>query len=430
MAQIILILALMALSALFSCSETAFACVNKIRLKHMADQGDPRAEKALHIAETYEKSLTAILVGNNIVNIGSSSLATVFFTELVGSAGPVVSTIAMTVLILTFGEVLPKSYAKSHAEACALRFAAALSAFTVAMTPFVLLFDHLSKICQTHTKAPSVTEDELKYIIDEIEEEGVLEKQESNLVLSALQFDETSVSEILIPRVKVTALSVHADIQEIQEIMLHSSFSRFPVYEKDMDNIIGMVTSKSFFQLMSGMYRSFSDIVQHVLYVSETSAISDVLRQMQQSKIHMAIVVDQYGGTRGIVTLEDVLEELVGDIYDESDEVIPPISQTAPHQYTILGACSLGDLEDFLDDSDDQMQQEADTTATSVGGWVTELLEHIPAPGEQVLWNRYQFTVLEADNQSVQKVQLIVLPKPESTQSEKSASAAESQETA
>lgn len=186
-----------------------------------------------------------------------------------------------------------------------------------------------------------------------------------------------------------------------------------------MDNIIGMVTSKSFFQLMSGMYRSFSDIVQHVLYVSETSAISDVLRQMQQSKIHMAIVVDQYGGTRGIVTLEDVLEELVGDIYDESDEVIPPISQTAPHQYTILGACSLGDLEDFLDDSDDQMQQEADTAATSVGGWVTELLEHIPAPGEQVLWNRYQFTVLEADNQSVQKVQLIVLPKPESTQSEK-----------
>ena len=213
--MIVVLLILLVLSGLFSSSETAFASVNKIRLKAMADQGDKRAETALRVSEHYEDALTAILVGNNIANIGSSSLATVLFTQWVGDIGPAVATVVMTILVLTFCEVLPKSYAKSHAESLALHFAAALSGFTKLMTPFVKIFDLMSKAFRPKTESPSVTEDELKYIIDEIEEEGVLEEQESDLVLSALQFDETTVNDILIPRVKIVGVSSEATIEEI-----------------------------------------------------------------------------------------------------------------------------------------------------------------------------------------------------------------------
>ena len=370
--MIVIIIICIVLSALFSSSETAFASVNKIRLKSMADQGDKRALKALHIAEHYEDSLTAILVGNNIVNIGASSLATVVFTQWVGSAGPAVSTVAMTILVLIFGEVLPKSYAKSHAEKMALSVASALSAFTIIMTPFVKIFDVLSRALKPKTEAPSVTEDELKYIIDEIEEEGVLEEQESDLVL-------------------------------------HSHFSRFPVYEKSMDNIIGMITSRDFFRLEHGMFHSVSEILQDVIYIPATKAISDSLKEMQRSKTHMAVVVDQYGGTKGIVTLEDIIEELVGDIYDESDEIVHEFVRTAPHCYTIVGTFSISDMRDALDEEDIPSQM-PEAASTSVGGWVTELLGHIPEVGETVQVGTFQFQVLETDNQSVTKIALQVSP--------------------
>ena len=393
--MIVIIIICIVLSALFSSSETAFASVNKIRLKSMADQGDKRALKALHIAEHYEDSLTAILVGNNIVNIGASSLATVVFTQWVGSAGPAVSTVAMTILVLIFGEVLPKSYAKSHAEKLALSVASALSAFTIIMTPFVKIFDVLSRALKPKTEAPSVTEDELKYIIDEIEEEGVLEEQESDLVLSALQFDETTVNDILIPRVKIVGVSSEA--------------TRFPVYEKSMDNIIGMITSRDFFRLEHGMFHSVSEILQDVIYIPATKAISDSLKEMQRSKTHMAVVVDQYGGTKGIVTLEDIIEELVGDIYDESDEIVHEFVRTAPHCYTIVGTFSISDMRDALDEEDIPSQM-PEAASTSVGGWVTELLGHIPEVGETVQVGTFQFQVLETDNQSVTKIALQVSP--------------------
>lgn len=407
--MIVIIIICIVLSALFSSSETAFASVNKIRLKSMADQGDKRALKALHIAEHYEDSLTAILVGNNIVNIGASSLATVVFTQWVGSAGPAVSTVAMTILVLIFGEVLPKSYAKSHAEKMALSVASALSAFTVVMTPFVKIFDILSRALKPKTEAPSVTEDELKYIIDEIEEEGVLEEQESDLVLSALQFDETTVNDILIPRVKIVGVSSEATTDEICEMFLHSHFSRFPVYEKSMDNIIGMITSRDFFRLEHGMFHSVSEILQDVIYIPATKAISDSLKEMQRSKTHMAVVVDQYGGTKGIVTLEDIIEELVGDIYDESDEIVHEFVRTAPHCYTIVGTFSISDMRDALDEEDIPSQM-PEAASTSVGGWVTELLGHIPEVGETVQVGTFQFQVLETDNQSVTKIALQVSP--------------------
>lgn len=415
--MIILLLLLLVLSALFSSSETAFACVNKIRLKHNADMGDKRAARALRIADKYEDALTAILVGNNIANIGSSSLATVLFTQWVGDAGPVVSTVIMTLLVLTFCEVLPKSYAKSHAESLALAFASALSGLIIIMTPFVKIFDLLSRVFKSKDESPSVTEDELKYIIDEIEEEGVLEEQESDLVLSALQFDETTVNEILIPRVKTVGIPLGTDVEKIKEMFLTSHFSRFPVYDKTLDNIVGIITNKEFFRLIHGVYKSIDEIMQDVIYVPATKRISEILQDMKMAKTHMAVVVDQYGGTKGIVTLEDILEELVGDIYDESDEILNEFVKTAPHTYEIDGSFSISDMQSGLDDEDIPSDR-PEAASTSVGGWITELLGCIPDNGAKADWNRFHFTVLEADNLTVNKVRLEVEPLPENNEAE------------
>ncbi|MDE6020711.1 MAG: hemolysin family protein [Ruminococcus sp.] len=407
--MIVILIFLLVLSALFSSSETAFACVNKIRLKHKADMGDKRAERALKIADKYENALTAILVGNNIANIGSSSLATVLFTQWVGDAGPVLSTIVMTLLVLTFCEVLPKSYAKSHSESLALTFASALAGLIVIMTPFVKIFDLLSRVFKSKDDSPSVTEDELKYIIDEIEEEGVLEEQESDLVISALQFDETTVNEILIPRVKTVGVQLGTDIEKIKELFLNSHFSRFPVYDKTLDNIVGIITNKEFFRLIHGAYQSIEEIMQDVIYVPATKRISEILQDMKKAKTHMAVVVDQYGGTKGIVTLEDILEELVGDIYDESDEILNEFVKTAPHTYEIEGSFSISDMQSGLDDEDIPSER-PEAASTSVGGWITELLGCIPDKGATAKWGRFNFTVLEADNLTVNKVKLIVEP--------------------
>lgn len=407
--MIVILIFLLVLSALFSSSETAFACVNKIRLKHKADMGDKRAERALKIADKYENALTAILVGNNIANIGSSSLATVLFTQWVGDAGPVLSTIVMTLLVLTFCEVLPKSYAKSHSESLALTFASALAGLIVIMTPFVKIFDLLSSVFKSKDDSPSVTEDELKYIIDEIEEEGVLEEQESDLVISALQFDETTVNEILIPRVKTVGVQLGTDIEKIKELFLNSHFSRFPVYDKTLDNIVGIITNKEFFRLIHGAYQSIEEIMQDVIYVPATKRISEILQDMKKAKTHMAVVVDQYGGTKGIVTLEDILEELVGDIYDESDEILNEFVKTAPHTYEIEGSFSISDMQSGLDDEDIPSER-PEAASTSVGGWITELLGCIPDKGATAKWGRFNFTVLEADNLTVNKVKLIVEP--------------------
>jgi CBS domain containing-hemolysin-like protein len=403
----------MACSALFSGTETAFACVNKIRMKHLADSGDMRAAKALRVANAYEKTLTAILVGNNIANIGSSSLATVLFTIYFGSAGAVVSTVVMTLLVLTFCEVIPKSYAKSHADKLAMALAGGILKFTTLMKPFVLFFDLLSRTFKPKEDAPSVTEDELKYIIDEIEEEGVLEEQESDLVLSALQFDETSVSEILIPRVRMVALPSDATVEEAKELFLQNHFSRFPVYEKNLDSVVGMITNKDFFRLLCGQYQSLEEITQNVIYIPETKRISDVLRQMQRSKTHLAIVVDQYGGTKGMVTLEDILEQLVGEIYDESDEVINECQRIEPHVYSVLGTLSILDLCDFLEE-DEIPPKMPETDSTTVGGWVMELLGHIPTVGEVATVDAFRFLVQDVENQTVKRIRLEITVTPPS----------------
>ncbi len=402
--RIILIIVAMIFSALFSSCETAFSSVNKIRLKNYAAQGDKRAEKALKIANSFEDALTTVLVGNNIVNITMASVSTVLFTTLFGSGAVGISTAVTTVLVLIFGEILPKSYAKENAERLSLFFAGPLSFLIILFKPIIFIFNKLASILKNGKVEPSVTEDELKYIIEEIEEQGVLEEQEGDLVRSALDFDEITVNEILIPRVKVIGVEKNASIDEIKSLFIDEMYSRLPVYDKSLDNIIGMITNKRFFKMLAQGGNDITEIIQDVAHFSDLKLISEALRDMQRSKTHLAVVLDQYGGTKGIVTLEDIIEELVGEIYDENDEVIPSIVKVSENEYEVSGDLSISDMLDQLGLDEDMIE----STYTSVGGWVTELLEHIPEQNETAEYGAFKITVLQVKEQSVEKIRLII----------------------
>lgn len=405
--NIVIIIMLLVLSALFSSCETAFSSVNKIRLKNYAAKGDKRAEKALKIANKFEDALTAILIGNNIVNILSTSISTVLFTQILGPGGVGAATVVMTVLVLVFGEITPKSFAKNHAEQCALMFAEPLSAFMIVLKPVVMVFKVIQKLFKPKTEQPSVTEDELKYIIDEIEEQGVLEEQESDLVRSALEFDEITVDEILIPRVNVIAIEKNTPFNEIKGKFLTDMYSRLPVYEKNIDNIIGVITNKSFFRLMNENKENISDIIQEIIHISDLKLISEALKEMQKSKMHMAVVMDQYGGTKGIITLEDIIEELVGEIYDENDEIIAHFVKTGDNEYEVSGELSISDMLENLDMPEDKIE----CSGNSVGGWIMELLGHVAVENETVQSDIFKMTVLSMEDQKILKIRLEIVPK-------------------
>lgn len=406
MINVFLIMMLVILSAMFSGCETAFSTVNKMRLKNYAAQGNSKAKKALKIADSFDNALTAILIGNNIVNIASTSISTVLFTELFGSKGVGIATAVMTITVLIFGEILPKTFAKEHAEKCAFFFAGPLSMLIVIFTPFVKFFtlikNIISKLYSTSEKTPTVTEDELKYIIDEIEEEGVLEESESDLVRSALDFDETHVSEILIPRVKVIGIEINSTIEEIKNVFLTEMYSRLPVYEKNLDNIVGIITQKDFFKMLAENGNDIHEIIQNVVFISEFKLINDALHEMQRSKTHMSIILDQYGGTKGIITMEDIIEELVGEIYDENDEVISPINKTSENTYEASGELTISDMLEALNFPENFIR----TNANTVSGWIMEITGHIPEVNETMQSDCFIIKILKMDDQRIEKIQI------------------------
>lgn len=410
--KIILVIVMMIFSALFSSTETAYSSVNKLRLKNYEAQGNKNAAKALKLANKFDEVLTAVLIGNNIVNIATSSVSTLVFVKFFGSNGAAVSTIVITILVLTFCEVLPKSYAKKNAEKLALAFAAPLSVLVTIFKPFVVLLNSLSSLVSKGDDAPSVTEDELKYMIDEIEEQGVIEEQESELVKSALEFDEITVNEILIPRVKVVGIEVNSTIDEIRELFSSEMYSRIPVYEKSLDDIIGIITSKSFFKMLGEGKNNIREIIQDALHIADTKLISEAMRDMQRSKVHLAVVIDQYGGTKGIITLEDIIEELVGEIYDEDDEIISNIIKLAPDKYEVAGDMSISDMLEKIGLDEDLVQ----TDYTSVGGWITDVMEHIPESGETAETGIFRLTAAEVSEQTVDKVIIEILAVDEASE--------------
>lgn len=403
--KIILVIVMMVFSAIFSATETAYSSVNKLRLRNYEAQGNKKAAKALKLANRFDDVLTAVLIGNNVVNITTSSVSTLIFIDLIGSSGAAVSTVVVTILVLVFCEVLPKSYAKRNAEKLALLFASPLSVLVSVFKPFVWALNKLSTSIFKGDEAPTVTEDELKYMIDEIEKEGVIEEQESELVKSALEFDEITVNEILIPRTKITGVEINSSIDEIKEIFGSEMYSRLPVYEKSLDNIVGIITSKSFFKLLMSGGDDISSIIQDVSHIADSKRISSALRDMQRSKVHLAVVIDQYGGTKGIVTLEDIIEELVGEIYDEDDEIIANVVRLDTDKYEVAGDFSISDMLDFIGLDEDMVK----TDYTTVGGWLTDVLENLPEEGETVETGVFRLTASKVTEQTVEKVIVEIL---------------------
>lgn len=414
---ILIIVILIALSAVFSSTETAFASVNRIRIKSYAESKTKkakRAKKALNIIDNFDKALTAILIGNNIVNILSASLATVLFTKYFGAGSVGMATLVMTVLVLLFGEIIPKSLASENAEKMSLFMSPILSGFMAVLKPVIFLISNLkngvTKLFGTNKEEPSVTEEELKYIIDEIEGEGVLEEQESDLVRSALDFDEITINEILIPRVNVTAIDIESDFEQIKNTFLNEQYSRFPIYKDSMDNIIGILHQSDFFKVYfnneADKTNDIRSILKKPIYIPEHQKISVTLNLMQKQKVHMAVVIDEYGGTMGIVTLEDIIEELVGEIYDESDEEDTSFIRLSPNSYEVSADLSINDFLDRLELPEDTI----DSDCNSVGGWFMDALNKVPAYGDTIQIDGFTLKAIEVNDQRLERIFVTIKP--------------------
>lgn len=404
-AMYFLLCILIMLSAFFSSAETTFLSVNKIRLKNYADNGNKKAEIALKIAENYDSTLSTILVGNNVVNIASASVATVLFTRLVGqNYGAAVSTAVMTILVLIFGEVLPKSFAKANAEKLSLVIASPLYFCIVVLKPVVIIFVKLTEFAKKLSKAeaePSVTEEELKYIIESIEEEGVLEQEESELVQSALEFDDITVKEILTPRVDIVAVDINDSINDAIDLVKENGYSRMPVYEKSIDKVVGVVRARDILLAkLSGKNVEIKDMLKKCLFIHKNMNISQLLNKFQEKNMHVAIVSDDYGGTMGLVTMEDVLEELVGDIWDEYDEIIEEFVKISDNEYEISGNYDIYDMLERLNIS----EKGFDCDYSTVGGWVIDNLQKIPLKGDRFTFRNFNVTVKEVSEQRVVKI--------------------------
>lgn len=399
----------MLFSAIFSASETAYNTVNKARLRSIADDGNKRAIMAIKISDNFDKALTTILIGNNIVNLTASALATVIVTDRFGVEYVAAATAVITVLVILFGEIIPKNLANEFPEKFSLFIAYPLNALIVVFTPIVWLLLKLKNfvifLCGGKNDQPTITEEELMYIIDEIEDEGVLNEEESDLVKSALEFHDISISEILIPRVNVAAVDIEDDIEEVKNVFLTTHFSRLPVYEKTIDNIVGIIHQKTFFDMYFEGKRDLAGIMQKPFYIFGLTSIFDIMKEMQKTKNHMAIVVDQYGGTQGIVTMEDIIEELVGEIYDETDEEDTSFTKL-DEEDTFEVSADLS-IRDFLEKAELD-GEEIETDCTSIGGLVMENLDHIPESGEVVECGRFTFKVISADEQKIERVHITV----------------------
>ena len=398
--------ALVGISWFFASTETALTSCNRIRLKNKAEDGDIKAIKALELANNFDKSLSVLLIGSTIVNLTASSLITVLCINAFGKSGPFIGTVIITIGILALGEILPKSYAKDRPDKIMLGTSGILS-FVIKVIyplskPFLLLRHLMNKLLgNKDLTEDSMTEAELKYIIDEIEHFGGLEKDESELVQMALDFDEIAVEEIIIPRVDIIAIELKESAQNIQKILLTENFSRVPVYDKTIDNVVGILLQREFFKsIVLNKDFKIEEHLQKPLFVPQWLKISEVLKELKRNKTHMAIVTDEHGGTMGLVTMEDLLEELVGEIWDEYDEVEHNIVKIDDRTYEVEGSMNVKSMMEYLNFSTKNFESEGNT----VGGWAMEQLNKILKKGDFFEYKNMTVTIKEIIEQRVTKV--------------------------
>lgn len=401
---LVLLIVLVFLSAFFSSAETAFSSVNQIRLKNYVEQKRTGSVKALYIAENFDRALSTILVGNNIVNISAATISAKLATDIFGATiGLPLSTFAMTVIILIFGEILPKSFAKEHAEQFSLKIAGILLFLMKVLSPIIWFFIKLkvlvSKMIKQKEDLPTYTEEEIKELLNLSEAEGVIDKKENELVHRSLNFNDISVNQIFVPRINVIAIDINHPIEEIKQIFLKERYSRIPIYEEHVDNIIGILSEREFLgKLVQKDEITIRELLRKPTFVIETLKIADLLPELQKNKTHMAVVIDEFGGTAGIITMEDILEELVGEIWDEHDEKISFMNQIDHDNYEFFAEFPLRDFAKIM------KLPNLISSYQTLGGWVIEKFEQVPSQGDEFQYEHLTIMINEIENRRVKKV--------------------------
>ena len=407
--QIVIIVFCIIMSAYFSATETAFTTFNKIRVKTLAEKGDKKAALVLKLSDNYDTLLSTILIGNNIVNILASSLTTLLFVDLLAGGSlaqwsSALSTIVLTLIILTFGEISPKTVAKKIPESFVLFSAPLINILVYVLFPLTFIFKKLQDLLSKLFKSDDdkgMTEEELISIIEEAEEEGDFDKEESSLIKSAIEFNELEVEEIYTPRIDITALPDTATKEEIASCFAESGYSRIPIYEDDLDNVIGILYYKDFYTVAFGTDVPISEIIKPVIYVAKTQKVNDLMKELQNKQLHLAVVMDEYGSTAGIVTLEDILEEIVGEIWDEHDEIVEEIKQVGEREYIVSGMASISKLFDELD-----IDEEVDSQ--TVNGWAMAELGKLPDVGDTFTALGLDVEILNMDGKRVENLRVTV----------------------
>ncbi len=415
--QIVILIILIGLSAFFSASETSFNSLNKARIKAYAQDGNKKALLALKLSEDYDKLLSTVLIGNNIVNIGATSIATVLFVSLFPKNGALASTIVMTVVVLMFGEITPKSLAKESAESFAMTVAPVLNVLNKIFTPLNWLSLKLKNFASGMIKTDSnnqITEDEILNIVDEAEQVGGIDENESELLRNVIEFNELEAGDILTPRTELTAIDRNTPVDEVAKVFKESGYSRLPVYDENIDNIIGVINEKDFHNFVVGTDRGIESIVKKPDFIPPSVKINELLRTTQRGKTHLAVVVDEFGGTMGIVTLEDILEELVGEIWDEHDEIESGIRQIGESRFIVPLTI---DLDDFLEKFD--IKEDEDSDATTVNGWLMEQTDKIPELGDKFDYDNLTVTITKVDGPKADEIEVAVNYPKEKTEEEK-----------
>lgn len=407
--SIITIIVLVMISAYFSATETAFTSINRIKIKNMAGDGDARAKRVLKLSDNYDKLLSTILIGNNIVNIAMTAVATVLFIDIYGDMGATLSTIIITVVVLIFGEITPKNIAKDAPEGFAMFSAPIIGVCVTLLTPVNFLFSKWKELINKIFKIAgdnSITGEELITIVEEAETVGGIEAGQSELIQNAIEFNDLTAEDVLTPRVDVEAISIDMSEEEVGEIFKNTGFSRLPVYEDDMDKVLGVLNQKDFHNYIVGSQKTISDFVKPVVFVAGTMKAATLLKKLQAAKAHIAIIVDEYGGTEGLVTMEDIIEELVGDIFDEHDAIMSQeVTLLQNGSYRVMCNANLAKVFDFF-----EIDEEVDVN--TVNGWVVLCLDKLPNKGdsfERVYDNKLvKVRVTKANQRRALEINLVI----------------------
>ena len=415
--QIFIVLGLLALSAFFSSSETAMMAVNKIRVRNLADAGLSSAQTLMKVLDNQPKMLSAILIGNNIVNISASSLATILVTRAFGDMYVGVGTGILTLLVLIFGEITPKTSATLYSETMALRFAKPIYMIMQVLTPVIFIVDKLSQgvlrllHVDPNKKQDAITEDELRTIVEVSHEEGVIESDEKKMIYNVFDFGDSVAKDIMVPRIDMTFIDVDATFSEVIEVFREVKYTRYPVYEETTDNVIGIINIKDLLLTENQKKFCIRDYLREPLYTYEFKKTAELMVELRKTQNNIAIVLDEYGATAGLITLEDMLEEIVGEIRDEYDEDEEDlIRRIGPRESVVEAAMKLDDLNDQL--GLDLESEDYD----SIGGFIIGLLDHLPEEGEEVTHKTLRFVVDKVDRNRIDKIHLYI--QEEETESE------------